>query len=181
MGWTRSKYLPTQTIYLLRQSLQRQLLPFVPFCHPWGVNEQLLNDDDVTLFGLFVEAHSRIKPLVNRDLDIPQTWFEVLLRLGRTPGHRLRMTDLAEAVSFSSGGFTRLADRMEKEGLIRRDPDPADRRAALAVLTDKGGQALDHALAAHVSHLRNHLAGPLSAEDRRHLERILRTLRDANA
>lgn len=145
------------------------------------MNEQLLNDDDVTLFGLFVEAHSRIKPLVNRDLGIPQTWFEVLLRLGRTPGHQLRMTDLAEAVSFSSGGFTRLADRMEKEGLIRRDPDPADRRAALAVLTDKGGQALDHALTAHVSHLRNHLAGPLSAEDRRHLERILRTLRDANA
>ncbi|WP_240980860.1 MarR family transcriptional regulator [Streptomyces sp. Z423-1] len=34
------------------------------------------------------------------------------------------MTDLAEAVSFSSGGFTRLADRMAKEGLIRRDPNP---------------------------------------------------------
>jgi DNA-binding MarR family transcriptional regulator len=98
-----------------------------------------------------------------------------------TPGHQLRMTDLAEAVSFSSGGFTRLADRMEKEGLIRRDTDPADRRAALAVLTDKGGKALDHALTAHGSHLRNHVAGPLSAEDRRHLERILRTLRDANA
>ncbi|MFE7761756.1 MarR family winged helix-turn-helix transcriptional regulator [Streptomyces sp. NPDC057438] len=144
------------------------------------MNEQLLNDDDVTLYGLFVEAFARLKHLVHRDLGVPDTWFEVLLRLGRTPGHRLRMTDLAEAVSFSSGGFTRLADRMAKEGLIRRDPDPADRRAALAVLTDKGAEALDRALAAHVRHLRSHVTGPLSAEDLRHLEHILRTLRDTN-
>ncbi|WP_329288300.1 hypothetical protein [Streptomyces pseudovenezuelae] len=48
---------------------------------------------------------------------------------------------------------------MEKERLIRRAPGPADRRAAFAVLTDKGGEALDRALTA----------------------RILRTLRDANA
>ncbi|MEU3936609.1 MarR family transcriptional regulator [Streptomyces sp. NPDC029044] len=144
------------------------------------MNEQLLNDDDVTLYGLFVEAFARLRPLVHHDLGVPDTWFEVLLRLGRTPGHGLRMTDLAEAVSFSSGGFTRLADRMVQEGLIRRDPDPADRRAALAVLTDKGSEALDRALTAHVSHLRSHVTGPLSAEDRRHLERILRVLRGAN-
>jgi DNA-binding MarR family transcriptional regulator len=112
---------------------------------------------------------------------MPEAWFEVLLRLGRTPGHRLRMTDLAEAVSFSSGGFTRLADRMAKEGLIRRDPDPGDRRAALAVLTDKGAEALDRAMPQHVSQLRTHVSGPLSAADRRHLERALRILRDATA
>jgi DNA-binding MarR family transcriptional regulator len=131
------------------------------------------------LFGLGC-AFARLRPLVHRDLGVPDTWFEVLLRLGRTPGHRLRMTDLAEAVSFSSGGFTRLADRMAKEGLIRRDPDPADRRAAIAALTDKGTEALDRAMTAHVSHLRSHITGPLSPRDRRHLERILRTLRDAN-
>lgn len=144
------------------------------------MDAQLLHDDDVTLYGLFVEAFTRLRPLVHRDLGVPDTWFEVLLRLGRTPGNRLRMTDLAEAVSFSSGGFTRLADRMAKEGLIRRDPDPEDRRASLAALTDKGAEALDRALTAHVCQLRSHVTAPLSAEDRRHLERILRTLRDAN-
>jgi DNA-binding MarR family transcriptional regulator len=116
---------------------------------------------------------------VNSGLGVPDTWFEVLLRLGRTPGHRLRMTDLAESVSFSSGGFTRLADRMAKEGLIRREPDPSDRRAALAVLTDKGGEALDLALAVHVAHLRTHFTGLLASEDRGHLERVMRRLRDA--
>ncbi|MFH9887250.1 MarR family winged helix-turn-helix transcriptional regulator [Streptomyces luteogriseus] len=145
------------------------------------MNEELLNDDDVTLYGLFVEAYTRLKPLVHGDLGMPETWFEVLLRLGRTPEHRLRMTDLAEAVSFSSGGFTRLADRMAKEGLIRRDPDPVDRRAALAVLTDKGAEALDHAMTKHVTQLRTHVSGPLSLVDRRHLERALRILRDASS
>lgn len=134
----------------------------------------------MTLYGLFVEAFTRLKPLVNSDLGVPDTWFEVLLRLGRTPGHRLRMTDLAEAVAFSSGGFTRLADRMAKEGLIRREPDPSDRRAALAVLTDKGAEALDLALTVHVAHLRTHFTGLLTSEDRGHLERILRRLRDAH-
>ncbi|MFD4510645.1 MarR family winged helix-turn-helix transcriptional regulator [Streptomyces sp. NPDC058457] len=144
------------------------------------MRRQQLHDDDVTLYGLFVEAFSRLKPLVHRDLGVPDTWFEVLLRLGRTPGRRMRMTDLADAVAFSSGGFSRLADRIEKEGLIRREPDPDDRRAALAVLTSKGGEALDRALAAHVTHLRAHVTGILPPEDRGHLERILRTLRDAN-
>lgn len=169
-----------QTIYLPMQILQRQLLPWRVFWDPGGVRRRLLHDDDVTLYGLFVEAFSRLKPLVHRDLGVPDTWFEVLLRLGRTPGHQMRMTDLADAVSFSSGGFTRLADRMAKEGLIRREPDPHDRRAALAVLTPKGGAALDHALAAHVAHLRSHVTGLLPPEDRAHLERILRTLRDGN-
>ena len=172
--------LPTQTIYLPAQSLQGQSLPALNFWHSGEVNEQLLNDEDVTLFGLFVEAHACIKPLVNHEIGIPDTWFEVLLRLGRTPGHRMRMTDLADAVSFSSGGFTRLADRIEREGLIRREPDPRDRRAALAVLTEQGSEALNKALTAHVSHLRSHVTSVLSPEDRRHFARILRTLRDAN-
>ncbi|RKN76459.1 MarR family transcriptional regulator [Streptomyces klenkii] len=143
------------------------------------MKEHMLHDDDVTLYGLFVEAFSRLKPLVHEDLGVPDTWFEVLLRLGRTPGHALRMSDLAAAVAFSSGGFTRLADRMEEAGLIRREPDPADRRAALAVLTETGEKALDRALQQHLAHLRTHVSGRLSATDRRALERILRTLRDA--
>lgn len=133
----------------------------------------------MTLYGLFVEAFTRLKPLVNSGLGVPDTWFEVLLRLGRTPGHRLRMTDLAQSVAFSSGGFTRLADRMTTEGLIRREPDPGDRRAALVALTDKGEEALDLALAVHVAHLRTHFTGLLTSEERGHLEPVLRRLRDA--
>ncbi|MFD9793155.1 MarR family winged helix-turn-helix transcriptional regulator [Streptomyces sp. NPDC059070] len=145
------------------------------------MKRQLLDDDDVTLYGLFVEAFSRLKPLLHQDLGLPETWFEVLLRLGRTPGHALRMSDLAAAVSFSSGGFTRLADRIEEAGLIRREPDPDDRRAAFAVLTEDGEKALDRALSSHVAGLRTYFTGRLSPDDRHTLERVLRTLRDTDA
>ena len=89
------------------------------------------------------------------------------------------MTDLANQVLFSSGGFTKLADRMEQAGLIRREPCPDDRRAIFAVLTPEGRRVLDRALAVHLPGLQRYLCDPLDAQQRRELEAILRTLRAA--
>jgi DNA-binding MarR family transcriptional regulator len=89
------------------------------------------------------------------------------------------MTQLAEMVLFSSGGFTKLADRMERAGLIRRIPSPGDRRSLLATLTPEGHAALERALAVHVPGLQRHLIDPLTPRQRRQLEQILRTLRAA--
>lgn len=74
---------------------------------------------------------------------------DVLITLGNAAGQRLRMSDLAEAVMFSSGGLTRLIGRLEERGLVRRDPDPADARGALAVLTAEGTARLTAARATH--------------------------------
>jgi DNA-binding MarR family transcriptional regulator len=82
-------------------------------------------------------------------------------------------------VLFSSGGFTKLADRMEQAGLIRREPCPDDRRAIFAVLTAEGRRVLDRALAVHVPGLQRYLCDPLDARQRRELEAILRALRSA--
>ena len=75
--------------------------------------------------------------------------FDVLITLDNAEGRRLRMTDLAEAVMFSSGGLTRLVGRLEGRGLVRREPDPADARGSLAVLTDDGAARLGEARATH--------------------------------
>src|SRR6476646_1615269 len=113
------------------------------------MSEDLLHDDRITLWGLFLEVHTRIGRRLARELraavDLPDAWFEVLLRIGRTPGQAVRMTELANLLLFSSGGFTKLADRMEQAGLIRREPCPDDRRGAYAVLTAEGRRALDRA------------------------------------
>jgi DNA-binding MarR family transcriptional regulator len=87
------------------------------------------------------------------------------------------MTQLAEMVLFSSGGFTKLADRMEQAGLIRRAPCPGDRRATLVTLTDQGRCLLDRALAVHVPGIQRHLVDHLSPEQHGQLEQILRALR----
>ena len=91
------------------------------------------------------------------------------------------MTDLARMLLFSSGGFTKLADRMEEAGLVRREPCPDDRRATYAVLTDEGRRMLDRALAVHLPGLQRYLCDPLDARQQRELEAVLRTLRSALA
>ena len=145
------------------------------------VTDELLHDDRVTLWGLFLEAHEGIKRRLDQELraevDLQGPWFEALLRIGRTPGQAVPMTQLADMMLFSSGGFTKLADRMEHAGLIRRVPCPGDRRSLLATLTPEGRRVLERALAVHVPGIQRHLVDHLSPDQRRQLEQILRTLR----
>jgi DNA-binding MarR family transcriptional regulator len=147
------------------------------------MTEALLHDERVTLWGLFLEAHESLRRRLDRELraavDLPGPWFEVLLRIGRTPGQAVPMTQLADMVLFSSGGFTKLADRMESAGLIRRVPCPGDRRSLLATLTPEGRSVLDRALAVHVPGIQRHLIDQLTPDQRLQLEQILRTLRAA--
>jgi DNA-binding MarR family transcriptional regulator len=71
----------------------------------------------------------------------PLTWYDVLWALRRAPQRRLRMGELAEAVTLSRGGLTKLVDRLEAGGLLRREACVTDRRGYHAVLTPRG-QAL---------------------------------------
>lgn len=62
-------------------------------------------------------------------------------------GPVLNPSDLTTLVIQSPGGLTKTLRRLEDTGLVRRRPDPADRRALLVVLTPKGRRAAEHALA----------------------------------
>jgi DNA-binding MarR family transcriptional regulator len=145
-----------------------------------GVDDQEL----VTWWGLVFEAYSRTSPLLQvgpvGGIDLPGPWFEVLLRLLRTPGRQLTMTQLAHDVSLTSGGFTKLADRMVAAGLIERQASPMDRRVTHAVLTPEGVRIGDEALRRHVVLLRERFLAPLGEERARRLAELMRALRDAN-
>lgn len=139
-------------------------------------------DPRITAFGVFLEAHAGVVGAVNRDLEadsgLPVSWFEVLIRLSRSPDQQLRMSELATQVALSTSGLTRLVDRLEEAGLIRRAACPSDRRGAFAVLTDDGRRTLERALPAHLESLDRHLARPLGTDGLATFEGLMRGLRD---
>ena len=93
-----------------------------------------------------ITAHATVVEKIERALleaELPPLgWYDVLLELSVAPDCRLRMHELARAVVLSRSGLTRLVDRLENAGLLRREPDPSDRRGAFAVLTDEGRDML---------------------------------------
>lgn len=79
----------------------------------------------------------------------PLTWFDVLNRLDDAGTAGLRMQELEEVALFTRGGLTRLVDRIEAAGLVRREPVPGDRRGVRVVLTDDGRRRNAAALVRH--------------------------------
>ncbi len=90
----------------------------------------------------FLQAHALVVERIARDLQVagvvPLEWYEALAALSIAPGRRMRMRVLAEAMVLNRSNATRLADRLEAAGLLRREPAPGDRRGTYAVLTDSG-------------------------------------------
>src|SRR3954447_13557568 len=83
-----------------------------------------------------------------RDAGIPLRWYDALVHLEETPAG-LRMNELAERILYSKSGFTRVVDRMEGAGLVRRVHPDNDRRSILVNLTDKGRKAMENARRHH--------------------------------
>ncbi len=105
--------------------------------------------------------------------------FEVLLRLARSSGHRLRMTDLSRQTSMSTSGVTRMIDRLEREGLVSRVPCDTDRRSSYAAITPKGLARLRETVPGHLELLDEWLIGPLTQRQLQGLLVGLRVVRDA--
>jgi DNA-binding MarR family transcriptional regulator len=106
------------------------------------------------------------------------TWGEylVLAALRRAgPPYRMNPTTLFNSVVLSSGAMTNRLDRLEEMGLVRRLPDPNDRRGRLVELTVKGRELVDKAATAHLAN-EERLLGGMSPTDRTKLADLLRKL-----
>ena len=83
------------------------------------------------------------------------------------------MNELAERILYSKSGFTRVIDRMEEAGLVRRVRPEYDRRSILVVLTDKGAETLAHARRYHRDGIERHFSQRLTDGDVKALTRAL--------
>ena len=95
-----------------------------------------------SIWPLFMTAHAVLVTEIETRLSDagmpPLTWYDVLWALERADGKRLRMSELADMTVLSRSNLTRLVDRLESAGLVKRARSKEDRRGAFAVVTASG-------------------------------------------
>jgi DNA-binding MarR family transcriptional regulator len=113
------------------------------------------------LFGHATLVEVIDKEMARADL-LPLDWYDALLALELSPDHKLKMSDLAEKVLLSKSGLTRLVDRLEAKGYIRREGCRADRRVAYAVITPEGLKAREESWPTYRAAIQQHFASQLT-------------------
>ncbi|MCO1580784.1 MarR family transcriptional regulator [Crossiella sp. SN42] len=146
--------------------------------------DKIADDEIITWWGLVIEGYlatqDRLMSEIAEKFGLQPAPFDILLRLIRSEGHRMQMTRLANEAALTSGGFTKVADRMVKAGLIRREPCENDRRVTYAVLTEHGEEVAAAARRAGADNLRRTVLTPLGSEQAAALAEAMRTLRETN-
>ena len=121
----------------------------------------------------FLRVHAALTKQLDAELaavhGLPLRSYEVLLHLADAPEGRMRMSELAETVLLSRSGLTRLVDRLEREGLVRRESCRSDARGANAIVTGAGRERLRCARTTHLEGVRERFLDRLSAAEQRAL------------
>jgi len=110
-------------------------------------------------------------------LGLSLRWYDVLVHLEESQSG-LRMNELADRILSSKSGLTRVIDRMEDSGLVRRERPADDRRVVLVFITPTGLDTLQAARRVHRDGIRRHFAQPLSERDCADLLRTLTPIRE---
>jgi DNA-binding MarR family transcriptional regulator len=132
--------------------------------HARGMTDPL-DDDALDAWRAFLTAHAHVTRRIGRDLaeaGLPDLgWYDLLWALRRQPERRLRVNELAREVVLSPTAMSRFVDRVEKEGYIRREPDPTDRRALQITITDAGIDLLKNMWPIYEAGIEEHFAAQL--------------------
>jgi len=147
-----------------------------------------LDDDALATWRAFLNAHAHVTRRISADLaaaGLPDlSWYDLLWALNRQPERRLRVNELAREVVLSPTAMSRFVDRVERAGCVRREPDPADRRALQVVLTDDGRALLRRMWPVYAHGIERHFAaflGRSGPRTRAMLERMSESARTAEA
>ena len=112
-----------------------------------------------------------------RDTNLTFQTYDVLVHLEDDP-NGLRMNELAERILYSKSGLTRVVDRLERDGYVKRVRPVNDRRSIFVVLTDDGRSAMEHARLHHRHSIEEHFARHLTDADIKALNRAFAKLRE---
>jgi DNA-binding MarR family transcriptional regulator len=143
---------------------------------PVNTTTRWLTAEEQRAWRLFVQACESVFASTDaqlvRDSGIPHGYYEILVHLSEAPGRALRMTELANASTYSKSRLSHAVARLEERGWVLRRECPTDRRGQIAQLTDEGFAALAAAAPGHVDQVRKSLIDVLTPEQVRQLGEI---------
>lgn len=137
---------------------------------------EYLDREEWESWGAVMMLHRSVVQALDHELrrshGLAVTEFEVLITLYNAPAQRLGMSTLADRVLLSPAGASHAVTRLERDGRVRREVDPADGRRWDAVLTGEGDRVLRESRLTHNRVLRDTLFSATSAAERRTLGRV---------
>ena len=110
---------------------------------------------------------------LQRDSSLSHFEYFTLAMLSEAPERTLRMTALAAHTNATLARLSHVVSRLEKRGLVRREPCAEDRRATNAILTPTGWRAVEGAAPGHAATVLTTVIDPLTATDVADLDRIM--------
>ena len=140
-----------------------------------------ISEPQLAAWRALLEAQAAVVAAVEQALaaaDLPPlSWYDVLWAVRESPQRRVRLSELAARLTISRGGMTKLVDRLEQAGLLRREPSPDDRRGSYAVLTRTGAAMLKRMWPAYSAVLAETI-GPLRETEAATVQRVLRAIEE---
>jgi DNA-binding MarR family transcriptional regulator len=117
-----------------------------------------LDEEELAAWRGMLRAHAELVRTLDAELarehDLPLSSYEVLLYLNDSGDGRMRMSELADSVLLSRSGLTRLVDRLERQGLLKRERCASDARGLFAEITPEGRSAFAAARQTHLDGVR---------------------------
>ncbi|MEU4096338.1 MarR family transcriptional regulator [Streptomyces sp. NPDC026673] len=141
-----------------------------------GKSSAWLTDHEQRAWRTYREVGTLLLYQLGRDLEpfhLTINDYEILVNLSESPGHRMRMSDLARATLQSKGRLSHQISRMESAELVRREDCESDRRGLYAVLTEEGWETMRRVAPHHVAAVREHFIDLLPTEDQAALRKAL--------
>ncbi|MFF7394162.1 MarR family winged helix-turn-helix transcriptional regulator [Streptomyces scabiei] len=136
-----------------------------------------LTDEEQRTWVAYVHAKTLLEDHLDRQLQrdagMPHLYYHLLVVLSDAPQRRLRMTELAMQTKITRSRLSHAVARLEKNGWVRRENCPADKRGQFAVLTDGGYETLRKSAPGHVAAVRQAMFDRLSPEQQKALGEIM--------
>lgn len=124
-------------------------------------DKRLLTESQMRAWRAFLGASTLVSARLNHELDeaaaISMYEYEILVRLFESEAGRVRMSQLADQVSYSRSRLTHTVGRLERAGYVLRSSCPNDRRGVYAHLTKAGYEFLAQTAPIHLDGVRRHL------------------------